>query len=215
MTKRKSSNVPSDGESDNRPKQSRRRPRAPWVKPLPDSKRDPRDDPDAARTAMLQVLAGGGRAIRENEIGSWPLNLNLEALDAETLEPSEGVKLDAEGRLRFREKNEKHGPGRLKLRTEEAVEQAEADFARTVNELDQMSNLLGNQATAVRRAASVRSGKGADVGAKVCQLYEASSLPVRNRASAITRSMARKGYPISVQQVRKILRTHRSGNPPN
>lgn len=205
-----------DGQS---PKPRKRRPRAQRIKKLPESMRDPRHNPDAALAEIHAVLKAGGRPLPLDEAQAWLGRIDLRHFEAE-IDPQTGearspekAERDKDGRLRFRDPDEKHGPGRLRMRSERAVEQAEADFARAVNEVEQVSTLLHWQSTAASRSASVRSRKGTDIADRVCKLYDNLSLPTRNRASVITKLLARDGHAITVQRVRQILATHRPRPP--
>lgn len=181
-------------------KRAKQRTRAPRIKRLPESTQDPRHDPEAALVKMAQVIAGGGRPLTDDEARRWLARIDLHNI------PVENVRQDREGRLRYREANVRHGPGRQKLRIEQAVEKMEADWARQVNALNQVFSLNDHHDAAVRCAVAARRRSAADVADRVYALYETSSLPVRNRASAIARSMERDGHRLSVQQIRAILR---------
>ena len=202
-------------EDEQAPKPRKRRPRVPRVKTLPESMRDPRHNPDAALAEIHAVLKAGGRPLSLDEAKAWLGRVDLQHFAAK-IDPQTGearnperAECDKDGRLRFRDPDEKHGPGRLRMRSEQAIEQAEADFARAVNEVEQMSCLLNHQSVASRRAVAVRSSAAAAMTAKVCELYDSMTLPARSRASAIVRLLAREGRTISVQRVRQILRSHR------
>lgn len=188
-------------------KAAKRRSRSPRVKAVP---RDPRHDPEAALAKIRHVLGESGTSLTENEARAWLGRIDVGTLQSETVEKAE---LDKEGRLRFREPNEKHGPGRLKMRSEQAIEQAEADFARALNADFKVGNLLRRQKAAIQRAGDLRSLKGLEVAEKVCALYDVSLLPIRNRASAIASNMTKAGKPISSRHVRSILRTFRPIQP--
>ncbi len=206
-------------EDEQTPKPRNRRPLAPRIKTLPESMRDLRHNPDAALAEIRAVLKEGGRPLSLDEAQAWLGRVDLRHFEAE-IDPQTGAarnperaECDKDGRLRFRDPDEKHGPGRLRMRSEQAIEQAEADFARAVNEVEQVSTLLHWQSTAASRSASVRSLQATDIADRVCQLYDALSLPARNRASAITKLLARAGHTITVQRVRQILAAHRPRPP--
>lgn len=204
-----------DDEDERKP--VKRRPRSPRIKPVPEEMRDPRHDPDAALAEIRAVLKAGGRPVPLDKARAWLGRVDLRHFETE-IDPRTGeargperAARDKDGRPRFRDPDEKHGPGRLKMRSEQAIEQVEADFARAVKEVEQVSTLLGWQSTAASRSASLRSRKGTDIAERVCQLYDALSLPARNRASVITLLLARDGHAITVQRVRQILAVHRPG----
>ncbi|HQT62688.1 MULTISPECIES: hypothetical protein [unclassified Acidiphilium] len=201
-------------EDEQAPKPRNRRPRAPRIKTLPESMRDPRHNPDAALAEIRAVLKAGGRPLSLDEAKAWLGQVDLQHFEAE-IDPQTGearspekAERDKDGRLRFRKPGEKHGPGRLRMRSEQAIEQAEADFARAVNQVEQVSCLLDHQSVASRRAVAVRSSEAEATTAKVCELYDSMTLPALSRASAIVRLLAREGRTISVQRVRQILRAH-------
>lgn len=196
-------------------KPRKRRPRAPRIKPLPESKRDPRHNPEAAEAAIHAILKDGGRPLTVDEAREWLGRVDLKVFEA-IIDPQTGearnperVERDKDGRPRFRSQHEKHGPGRRKMRGEIAIEQAEAEWAKAFNAIRQTSCLIDNQAKASRRAVAVRSRKADATAERVCQLYDSLTLPARSRASAIVRLLAREGRTISVQRVRQILRAHR------
>ncbi len=202
-------------EDEQTPKPRNRRPRAPRIKTLPESMRDLRHNPDAALAEIRAVLKAGGRPLSLDEAQAWLGRVDLRHFEAE-IDPQTGearnperAECDKDGRLRFRDPDEKHGPGRLRMRSEQAIEQAEADFARAVNAGTQLGTLLDLQKRAIQRAADLRSLKGAEVADKVCALYDSSRLPPRNRAAAIAIQMIKSGDQISSRQVRKILRKYR------
>lgn len=176
---------------------TKRRRRSPRIKAIP---RDSRHDPEAALAKIRQILGVGGTPLTEEAARQWFARIDVENVQTER------ALQDKDGRWRFREPGEKHGPGRIKMRSERAVEQMESDFARVVNAVGQQSCLLGHQKAAVQRAGERRSEKGAEIAEKVCALYDASRLPIRNRTSAIASAMARDDHSISARQVRSILR---------
>lgn len=196
-------------------KPRKRRPRAPRIKPLPESMRDPRHNPEAAEAAIHAVLKAGGRPLTVDEAREWLGRVDLKVFEV-IFDPQTGearkpekVERDKDGRPRFRSPHEKHGPGRLKMRGEIAIEQAEAEWARAVNAGTQLGTLLDHHKRAIQRAADLRSLKGQEVADKVCTLYDSSRLPPRNRAAAIAIQMTKTGDPISSRHVRTILRKYR------
>lgn len=198
------------------PKPRKRRPRAPRIIPVPESMRDPRHNPAAAEAEIRAALKSGGRPLTVDEAWAWFGHVDLQVFET-IIDPQTGearnperAERDKDGRLRFRSLHEKHGPGRLKMRSEErALEESETDFARLLNATEQTCRLLANYHAASRFGVAKRSRQAAEVADKVCALYDAMAFPARNRASAIVRTLAREGHPISVQRVRQILHARR------
>lgn len=179
-----------------------RRSRASRVKPLPTSMQDPRHDPEAAIAAIKTVHRAGGTVVNEDKFNTRRNNCLIGTIPADDL-------LCRDDTIRFRPKEVRTGPGFAKPSAARRIDEAEAAFARRVNEIDRISAFEAGKSKGGQKAAMVRREVSARRSARVMTLFDASALPARHRAASIARRMTLEGNRISVRTVREILARYR------